>query len=88
MNAKAVVLINSLDEGLPGPEHFNIVESVVHVEELQENGILVKLLAISADPYLRGSIKSTGKNNKITIKNEKGRQRPDNRFFSRTGYNI
>lgn len=61
-DVKSVVLINALDEGVPGPEHFNITDSKLNEEDLPENGILVKTLVMSADPYLRGTIRSTGYN--------------------------
>lgn len=56
--AKSVILLQSLDEGLPGPEHFDIIET--DVEPADEDGsIQVRLTAISADPYLRMRIKSS-----------------------------
>jgi len=48
-----------LDEGLPGPEHFKIVESTV-TTILGEGNVLIKALVFSADPYLRGRIRSSG----------------------------
>lgn len=59
---KSVTLNSPLEEGLPGPEHFTIIESTVTADELEEGDILVQVLAMSADPYLRGSIKSGGHN--------------------------
>lgn len=62
--AKSVVLIAPFDEGVPGPEHFTIEEKPFSIGEsianLQNGQVLVGLKAISADPYLRGWIKSTG----------------------------
>ena len=62
MNAKSVVLKTSLDEGIPTPEIFDIVENTnpPTAADLKDGDILVQLLAVSADPYLRGSIRSTG----------------------------
>eukprot|EP00599_Poterioochromonas_sp_BG-1_P007539 CAMPEP_0173135316 /NCGR_PEP_ID=MMETSP1105-20130129/1822_1 /TAXON_ID=2985 /ORGANISM="Ochromonas sp., Strain BG-1" /LENGTH=351 /DNA_ID=CAMNT_0014047297 /DNA_START=114 /DNA_END=1169 /DNA_ORIENTATION=+ len=61
---KSVILNAPLDEGIPGPEHFTIEEKPFSIEEntanLQNGQVLVALKAISADPYLRGWIKSTG----------------------------
>eukprot|EP00602_Paraphysomonas_sp_CaronLab_P010703 CAMPEP_0185039032 /NCGR_PEP_ID=MMETSP1103-20130426/35443_1 /TAXON_ID=36769 /ORGANISM="Paraphysomonas bandaiensis, Strain Caron Lab Isolate" /LENGTH=345 /DNA_ID=CAMNT_0027577761 /DNA_START=19 /DNA_END=1053 /DNA_ORIENTATION=- len=54
--SKSVVLKASLDEGLPGPEHFDIVENIVN--DPQQGEIQVQILAMSADPYLRIRIKS------------------------------
>lgn len=59
--AKSVVLKEPLDEGIPGPEHFEIVESALpDASALEEGGIQVKIAAMSADPYLRMGIKSSG----------------------------
>lgn len=55
---KTVVLDSYVDEGVPGPEHFRIEESTVKSIE-NEGDILVQVLVMSADPYLRGGIKST-----------------------------
>lgn len=58
MLAKSVVLIDILSSGVPGREHFRIEDSTVEVPaELDAGCVLVKLLVISADPYLRGAIK-------------------------------
>lgn len=54
--AKTLELIAPLDEGMPGPEHFKVTESPVG--EVEEGGILIELLHISADPYMRSRIKS------------------------------
>jgi NADPH-dependent curcumin reductase CurA len=56
----SVVLKASLDEGLPGPQHFDIPVAEVAVADVPEGGILIQSLVFSADPYLRGQIKSTG----------------------------
>ena len=39
---------------MPGPEHFEVVESAAPA---LGDGILVELLALSADPYMRGGLK-------------------------------
>lgn len=62
MMSKSVVLIATLDAGLPGPEHFQIVEKEVPPLE-GESSIQVQLTAISADPFLRGRIKSNTNGN-------------------------
>jgi NADPH-dependent curcumin reductase CurA len=56
--AKSVVLVQPFDSGLPTPENFVIVESNVPPCE-EEGSIKVKLFALSADPYLRGRMKTT-----------------------------
>lgn len=58
--AKSVVLKVNVDEGFPGPEHFQIKTSPVPTE-VPSGGILVQCLVFSADPYLRNSVKSTSK---------------------------
>ena len=59
MPAKTVTLTSYIPSGLPGPEHFTIVESTLPTEaDVQEGGILLQILAMSADPYLRSSCKS------------------------------
>lgn len=62
MTSKSLVLLHSLDEGIPGPEQFtvNINESPPTAADCSDGDILLQLLAISADPYLRGAIRSTG----------------------------
>lgn len=61
---EAVELIAPLDEGMPGPEHFRIIRKDTTLAELeeqcQEGGIVIRNLVFSADPFLRGQIKSTG----------------------------
>jgi hypothetical protein len=55
MTAKSVILKDVLLDGAPGPEHFNIVETAAPTEDdCQDGDILVNILCISADPYLRG----------------------------------
>lgn len=59
--AKSVALKEPFDEGVPGPEHFDIVESEVpQLTSDQEGWISVKITAMSADPYLRSAVKTTG----------------------------
>lgn len=61
---ESLQLIAPLDEGMPGPEHFRIVRTERTLAELEadveEGGVLIRNLVFSADPYLRGAIKSTG----------------------------
>ena len=58
--AKTVVLLQNLDAGLPTPEIFKIQDSQVDGSNVTEGGLLVQVLAMSADPYLRGQIRTTG----------------------------
>ena len=62
MSCKSLVLASSLDEGIPGPDQFRIEvnDTPPTAADCSDGDILVQLLAISADPYLRGAIKSTG----------------------------
>ncbi|KAG5180396.1 hypothetical protein JKP88DRAFT_200347 [Tribonema minus] len=53
---KSIVLSAYCDSGYPGPEHFTI--ETVPVDDLADGGLLVQALVMSADPYLRASVKS------------------------------
>jgi len=56
--SKVVILNQSVDEGIPGPEHFDIQEN--EVPDLEEDGsIQLQITAMSADPYLRMGLKSS-----------------------------
>lgn len=61
---KTVLLNDYLEEGVPGPEHFTISEQVVDLNEvianLEEGGLVLQTLVMSADPYLRNTMRSTG----------------------------
>lgn len=54
------MLVQTLDAGVPTPEIFKIQESTVKASDVPEGGLLVQILAVSADPYLRSQIRSTG----------------------------
>jgi len=59
---KSVWLKHCVDAGVPTPDDFEIRTTTLEVPSpLPENQILVKILTMSADPYLRSSLKS--KNN-------------------------
>eukprot|EP01031_Cornospumella_fuschlensis_P027050 gene27050-32685_t len=64
MKCQSLILTRSLDEGVPDGSIFRVDESDIDVEAakqtLQEGDMLVQLLVASADPYLRGHIKSVG----------------------------
>ena len=55
--ARSLILKTSLNEGLPGPEHFEIQESAWPT---LGDGVIVMLLTVSADPYMRYRIRSDG----------------------------
>mmetsp|Transcript_11768 Transcript_11768/g.36773 ORF Transcript_11768/g.36773 Transcript_11768/m.36773 type:complete len:354 (-) Transcript_11768:83-1144(-) len=55
--AKTIILKSNLDEGIPGPEHFEIVTTPMPTIS---DGLLLELHTISADPYMRGRIRSGG----------------------------
>jgi len=61
---KSLTLIQSVDYGLPGPEHFRIIEAEFDLEKAKndcpEGGVLLQNMVLSADPYLRLHIKSPG----------------------------
>jgi len=52
MECKTIWLKAPLDEGIPGPEHFDIVKTKVDASKMKEDEVLVKILCMSADPYL------------------------------------
>lgn len=58
MESKAVHLKAYCDEGLVGPEHFEIRTTTVDPESVKDGEIAVRVLAMSADPYLRSLVKS------------------------------
>ena len=59
-SSKSVKLVEPFDSGMPGPEHFR-----VDVEELsaptEEGSVQLQLTAVSADPFLRGRMKTKAK---------------------------
>eukprot|EP01039_Chlorochromonas_danica_P001460 gene1460-1588_t len=62
--SKSLILAEHVDEGIPQNHHFRVEEKEVNIEDLKasltEESILVHLSVVSADPYLRGTIKNTG----------------------------
>lgn len=59
LTSKNLHLKIAIDFGVPGPENFEVKETAVSSNDLQDGDMLVQILAISADPYLRNSIKKT-----------------------------
>jgi len=73
---KTVWLKGYVDEGIPGPEHFDIRSSIVSfglssvsLEDLPDGAIVVQAHSLSVDPYLRGRIK---RKNPLNQKSAKG----------------
>jgi NADPH-dependent curcumin reductase CurA len=62
MECTSVVLKAFINEGLPGPEHFDMQKSAVPAKLEKAGSIMVQALAMSADPYLRMRFKSEGNN--------------------------
>lgn len=58
LQAKSVVLKAPLEQGVPGLKDFEIKTTEVNDKDLPEGAILIKALVFSADPYLRGGIKT------------------------------
>ena len=57
---KTINLVQNLQGGHPTPDIFKIVESEVNSNDVQQGGVLLQILCISADPYLRSKIRNTG----------------------------
>ena len=57
--SRTIVLQTPCEHGIPQSSNFSIVDSVVDPSELpSEGGLLVRALFFSADPYLRGHVRS------------------------------
>lgn len=61
--AKTVEIIGPVDEGVPGPEHFKISEEPVG--DVLDGGLLLQVLYMSPDPYMRGGLKTAVAGNKV-----------------------
>ena len=59
MKCKTIWLKAPLDEGIPGPEHIDMVTTELDCSDLGKDCIVVSIKCMSADPYLRGRIKSS-----------------------------
>ena len=59
MENKTIVLAKFADDGIPTADNFKIVTSTVESPK-NDGDVLFQTLAMSADPYLRGGIKSDG----------------------------
>mmetsp|Transcript_22576 Transcript_22576/g.21789 ORF Transcript_22576/g.21789 Transcript_22576/m.21789 type:complete len:233 (-) Transcript_22576:5-703(-) len=69
LQSKSVVLAASKDEGIPGPENFSFQKDTVDSSSLKDGDIMVQVLSMSADPYLRPGMKSNGTTKVGTIIN-------------------
>lgn len=58
--SKSVILNANVDAGMPELEHFQIRSEDIDISIIEDGDIVVETKFISADPYLRGQIKSTG----------------------------
>lgn len=59
--AQSVLLKQYIPSGLPANEHFEIASSPVDIDApLADGAVIIKLLVLSADPYLRTRIKGAG----------------------------
>jgi len=73
MESKAVHLIKYANEGIIGPEHFEIRTTTVDVSDaaLNDGDVALKTLVVSPDPYLRGQLREkkefTGAPNEIKL---------------------
>lgn len=56
--AKCLELVAPVPTGMPQATDFKVVEKIVG--EVEEGGILVEVICISADPYMRSKIKAVG----------------------------
>jgi len=65
LTSKSIILKDLLPSGPPQPEHFDITSEEIDVDALKgtlvDGDIIVQLLTISADPYLRGQIRPGGR---------------------------
>jgi len=59
---KSIVQKGFLEDGVPPLDHFEIVESKlsVNTSQLEKDSIVVQVLCMSCDPYMRGRLKSHG----------------------------
>lgn len=57
--SKNLHLKEAIDFGVPGPQNFEVLQTTVRSSDLKDGDIMVQILSISADPYLRNSIKKT-----------------------------
>jgi NADPH:quinone reductase len=59
---KSIRLLDYVPEGLPGPEHFDIVTEIFNFEEslvnLTPDSVIFRAQVFSADPYLRNRMKA------------------------------
>ena len=61
LQCSSILLVEYADSGMPEERHFSIKEETLDVSSVPAGGIVIQLNHISADPYLRGRVKSKGK---------------------------
>lgn len=59
-DSKTVYTKGWIEEGAPEVDHFEIVDSKIKSESLEEGQVIVQVKHMSVDPYLRGGLKSNG----------------------------
>ena len=59
MKVQTIWLKGPVDEGIPQPEHFEVRQERIEPAEMEDGDFLLQVLVMSADPYLRGSIRSS-----------------------------
>lgn len=58
MKVKTIWLNKWCNDGLPTPDYFDIKESELNVDEIKNGDIVLEVLTMSVDPYLRMVMKS------------------------------
>lgn len=53
-------MVNNIDEGICEADNFKIVDTSVTTDELNKNDVLVQVMVMSPDPFLRLAIRSDG----------------------------
>jgi NADPH-dependent curcumin reductase CurA len=64
MEAKALLVASYCNEGIPSAENFRIESKTVDVSNLTAGEFVVRLLVLSADPYMRNMVKQGGFSNR------------------------
>lgn len=60
--AKTLILLKGLDNGQLTKDFFEVRESEIDTSFLKDGDLMLQILCMSADPYLRGSFKVAGAN--------------------------
>lgn len=56
-----LMLVEAIPEGMPEAKHFDVTydDKALSESDVGDGGILIELLILSADPYMRGMVKAT-----------------------------